>query len=124
MCTPIERDPVTQKAGFGLGRSNAAAIREYRETTGQDATPHARRELPRASVGPLTVAEWELQQIELAKKDPPRSHRCTKPMPPSTALPAESALLGLAGALLVGLVAGLIPAITGARASVVQALRG
>lgn len=48
----------------------------------------------------------------------------TLPLPPSTALPAESALLGLAGALLVGLVAGLIPAITAARASVVQALRG
>ncbi len=48
----------------------------------------------------------------------------TLPLPPSTALPLQSALLGLAGALLVGLVAGLIPAITAARASVVQALRG
>lgn len=48
----------------------------------------------------------------------------TLPLPPSTALPLSSALLGLAGALIVGLVAGLIPAITAARASVVQALRG
>lgn len=45
------------------------------------------------------------------------------PLPPSTALPVESALLGLAGALIVGLVAGLIPAVSAARASVVQALR-
>jgi predicted lysophospholipase L1 biosynthesis ABC-type transport system permease subunit len=48
----------------------------------------------------------------------------TLPLPPSTALPLESALLGLAGALVVGLIAGLIPAITAARASGVQALRG
>jgi putative ABC transport system permease protein len=45
------------------------------------------------------------------------------PLPSSTALPVESALLGLAGALAVGLLAGLIPAVTAARASVVQALR-
>lgn len=48
----------------------------------------------------------------------------TLPLPPSTTLPVESALLGLAGALLVGLVASLVPAIAAARASVVQALRG
>ena len=45
------------------------------------------------------------------------------PLPASTALPVESAMLGLAGALVVGLVAGLIPAVSAARASVVQALR-
>jgi hypothetical protein len=45
------------------------------------------------------------------------------PLPASTALPAESAMLGLSGALVVGLVAGLIPAVSAARASVVQALR-
>ncbi|MGI8405962.1 MAG: FtsX-like permease family protein [Thermomicrobiales bacterium] len=48
----------------------------------------------------------------------------TLPLPSSTALPLSSALQGLAGALIVGLVAGLIPAINAARASVVQALRG
>ena len=47
----------------------------------------------------------------------------TLPLPPSTALPLQSALLGLAGALVVGLVAGLSPALSAARASVVQALR-
>lgn len=47
----------------------------------------------------------------------------TLPLPPSTSLPLSSAL-GLAGALIVGLVAGLIPAINAARTSVVQALRG
>jgi RNA polymerase sigma-70 factor, ECF subfamily len=67
MCTPIERDPVTQKAGFGLGRSDAAAINEYMD---DDTTPTARREWRRSSGRPLTVAEWELAQIELAKKDP------------------------------------------------------
>lgn len=46
------------------------------------------------------------------------------PLPASTALPLSSAALGLAGALLVGLVAGLIPAFSAARASVVQALKG
>ncbi len=46
------------------------------------------------------------------------------PLPASTALPVSSAALGLAGALLVGLVAGLIPAFSAARASVVQALKG
>ncbi len=40
------------------------------------------------------------------------------------ALPLSSAALGLMGALLVGLVAGLIPAFSAARASVVQALKG
>lgn len=45
------------------------------------------------------------------------------PLPPSTALPLDSALKGLAGALVVGLVAGLVPAVKAARASVVQALR-
>lgn len=48
----------------------------------------------------------------------------TLPLPSSTALPIESALLGLAGALIVGLLAGLIPAFSAARASVAQALRG
>ena len=47
----------------------------------------------------------------------------TLPLPPSTSLPVEAALLGLFGALLVGLIAGLIPAFNAARASVVQALR-
>ncbi len=46
------------------------------------------------------------------------------PLPPSTALPLSSALQGLAGALVVGLMAGLLPAINAARVSVVQALRG
>jgi RNA polymerase sigma-70 factor (ECF subfamily) len=67
MCTPNERDPVTQKAGFGLGRSDAAAINEYMD---DDAAPATRREWRRASGRPLAIAEWELAQIELAKKDP------------------------------------------------------
>lgn len=46
------------------------------------------------------------------------------PLPASTSLPIRSAILGLASALAVGLVAGLMPAIRAARASVVQALRG
>lgn len=48
----------------------------------------------------------------------------TLPLPSSTALPVSSALLGLTGALVVGLVAGLVPAFSAARASVVQALKG
>lgn len=48
----------------------------------------------------------------------------TLPLPPSTLLPLSSAVQGLAGALIVGLIAGFIPAVTAARASVVQALRG
>lgn len=48
----------------------------------------------------------------------------TLPLPPSTSLPLSSATQGLAGALIVGLVAGLVPAINAARVSVVQALRG
>lgn len=48
----------------------------------------------------------------------------TLPMPQSTTLPVQSAILGLAGALTVGLIAGLIPAVQAARSSVVQALRG
>ncbi|MBX3070984.1 MAG: ABC transporter permease [Thermomicrobiales bacterium] len=46
------------------------------------------------------------------------------PLPPSTSLPISSALIGLAGALIVGVIAGLIPAVNAARTSVVQALRG
>lgn len=46
----------------------------------------------------------------------------TLPLPASTTLPVSSALQGLAGALLVGLIAGLIPAVSAARASVAQAL--
>lgn len=46
------------------------------------------------------------------------------PLRSSTALPVSSAVQGLVGALLVGLVAGLIPAFSAARASVVQALKG
>jgi len=46
------------------------------------------------------------------------------PLPASTALPVSSALQGLAGALLVGVIAGLIPAFSAARSSVVQALKG
>lgn len=45
------------------------------------------------------------------------------PLPPSTSLPLESAAQGLVGALAVGLIAGLIPAVNAARASVVQAIR-
>jgi FtsX-like permease family len=45
------------------------------------------------------------------------------PLPSSSSLPFSSAAQGLAGALLVGLVAGLIPAINAARMSVVRALR-
>ncbi len=45
------------------------------------------------------------------------------PMPPSTVVPVESALLELAGALIVVLLASLIPAISAARSSEVQALR-
>lgn len=48
----------------------------------------------------------------------------TLPLPSSTALPVSSAMLGLAGALLVGLIAGLLPAFSAARASVAQALKG
>ncbi len=46
------------------------------------------------------------------------------PLPSSTALPLSSAALGLAGALLVGLIAGLLPAFSAARVSVIQALKG
>jgi putative ABC transport system permease protein len=46
------------------------------------------------------------------------------PLPSSTGLPLSSAARGLATALVVGLVAGLLPAFRAARASVVQALRG
>jgi hypothetical protein len=46
------------------------------------------------------------------------------PLPPSTSLPISSALIGLTGALIVGVIAGLIPAVNAARTSVVQALRG
>lgn len=48
----------------------------------------------------------------------------TLPLPPSTALPLSSATLGLLGALAVGLLAGLIPAVNAARTSVVRALQG
>jgi ABC-type antimicrobial peptide transport system permease subunit len=48
----------------------------------------------------------------------------TLPLPSSRSLPVSSALQGLGGALLVGLVAGLIPATNAARTSVVRALRG
>lgn len=48
----------------------------------------------------------------------------TLPMPPSTILPAQSALQGLVGALVVGILAGLIPAFHAARTSVIRALRG
>lgn len=48
----------------------------------------------------------------------------TLPMPPSTALPLQSALQGLIGAVAVGVIAGLIPAIHAARTSVIRALRG
>lgn len=48
----------------------------------------------------------------------------TLPMPPSTALPVQSALQGLTGALVVGLIAGLVPAVHAARTSVIRALRG
>lgn len=48
----------------------------------------------------------------------------TLPMPPSTMLPLESALQGVGGAVLVGLLAGLIPAFHAARTSVIRALRG
>lgn len=48
----------------------------------------------------------------------------TLPMPPSTALPFTSAMQGLIGALGVGIIAGLIPAIHAARTSVIRALRG
>lgn len=46
------------------------------------------------------------------------------PLPVSTSLPFSSALTGVVGALVVGLLAGLIPAVSAARTSVVQALRG
>lgn len=48
----------------------------------------------------------------------------TLPMPPSTILPLQSALQGLIGAVGVGIIAGLIPAIHAARTSVIRALRG
>ncbi|MCO5217611.1 MAG: ABC transporter permease [Thermomicrobiales bacterium] len=48
----------------------------------------------------------------------------TLPMPPSTMLPLQSAMLGLLGAVLVGIIAGLVPAIHAARTSVIRALRG
>lgn len=46
------------------------------------------------------------------------------PLPRSTALPLQSAALGLFAALAVGLLAGLLPAMRAARASVVESLRG
>ncbi len=47
----------------------------------------------------------------------------TLPLPPSTSLPPGAVVQGLVGALAVGLVAGLIPAVNAARTSVVQAIR-
>lgn len=46
------------------------------------------------------------------------------PLPSSVGLPLSSVVRGLVGALVVGLIAGLLPAFRAARASVVQALRG
>lgn len=46
------------------------------------------------------------------------------PLPPTISLPISSALIGLSSALLVGLLASLIPAANAARLSVVEALRG
>lgn len=46
------------------------------------------------------------------------------PLPANTGMPVSSAVTGLAAALVVGLIAGLLPATRAARASVVQALRG
>lgn len=46
------------------------------------------------------------------------------PLPDSTALPLSSAVRGITAALVVGLLAALLPAFRAARASVVQALRG
>lgn len=46
------------------------------------------------------------------------------PLPPNVSLPVSSALIGLASALLVGLLASLIPAANAARLSVIEALRG
>jgi putative ABC transport system permease protein len=46
------------------------------------------------------------------------------PLPPDVSLPAGSALIGVSSALLVGLLASLIPAAKAARLSVVEALRG
>lgn len=48
----------------------------------------------------------------------------TLPLPASTLLPLSSALLGLTGALVVGLLAALIPAVRASRTSVVVALHG
>lgn len=48
----------------------------------------------------------------------------TLPLPASTSIPLSSAMLGIVGALLVGLLAGLIPAIRASRTSVVSALHG
>lgn len=46
------------------------------------------------------------------------------PLPTDTGMPISSAVTGLAAALVVGLIAGFLPATRAARASVVQALRG
>lgn len=48
----------------------------------------------------------------------------TLPMPASTTLPAQAALIGVVGALVVGLVAGMLPAYRAARTSVIEALHG
>lgn len=46
------------------------------------------------------------------------------PLPADTGMPVSSAAKGLVAALVVGVLAGMLPAIRAARASVVQALRG
>ncbi|MGE3797427.1 MAG: ABC transporter permease, partial [Thermomicrobiales bacterium] len=46
------------------------------------------------------------------------------PLPPDISLPLRSAAIGLVSALVVGLLASLIPAVNAARLSVVEALRG
>lgn len=46
------------------------------------------------------------------------------PLPASTGLPLSSAVRGVIGALIVGLLAGAIPAFRAARVSVIRALRG
>jgi putative ABC transport system permease protein len=46
------------------------------------------------------------------------------PLPPHVSLPVSSAVIGLTSALMVGLVASLVPAANAARLSVVEALRG
>ena len=70
MCTPIARDPTTQREGVELGRSDVAAIDKYRFSRESDVASDSPPARPRTTRRPIAAADWELGQIERAKADP------------------------------------------------------